>query len=145
MSVPAKIKVPSKIYNSKLSFLYFCIKNLINLATKNDTKKDINPQKCIYLISYIPPAQYVKKELKLVKITEDVAVALTLSLGKFMLSQSGVSTIPPPIPSIPPNIPAYRAEPAVFINICLSNIYPYFSKLKPLFFFSISFNYLLLE
>ena len=92
MSVPAKIKVPSKIYNSKLSFLYFCIKNLINLATKNDTKKDINPQKCIYLISYIPPAQYVKKELKLVKITEDVEVALTLSLGKFMLSQSGVRT-----------------------------------------------------
>ena len=63
------------------------------MATKNDTKKDINPQKCIYLISYIPPAQYVKKELKLVNITEDVEVALTLSLGKFMLSQSGVSTI----------------------------------------------------
>ena len=93
MSVPAKIKVLSKIYNSKLSFLYFCIKNLINLATKNDTKKDINPQKCIYSISYILPAQYVKKELKLVKITEDVEVALTLSLGKFMLSQSGVRTI----------------------------------------------------
>ena len=113
------------------------------MATTNDTKKDINPQKYIYSVSYIPPAQYVKKELKLVKITENVAVALTLLLGKFMLSQSGVSTTPPPKPSIPPNIPAYRAIPAVFLIICISNIYPNFSKLKPLSNFLISSNYIL--
>ena len=153
----AKRRMHNSTPNIKLSFWQYSTKNFSNLATKNDDTKEIRPQNINQLTVYYPPIKEVKNELKLVKMTVKVALAVTLFAGNFISIHLGVSmTCLFKIKSLPLHqdlkdhlthqlIRHYNLKYiinlfAVYIIISRSNICPYFSKSYPQSFFFYSFS-----